>query len=476
MEELFQLLKVAKDITDNSGEVAEGSIFFAIRGTRFDGHSFIGKVLKKKPLAVVVERGYTPPPGLKFKGVKLLKVEDTRRAFALACREFFNRPDEKLKVFGVTGTNGKTSTSYILTSLLNKLSIPTGIIGTVEYRLGGKVYGKGQTTPHPKIWYKTLLQMVKDGAQAVACEISSHALWQRRIYGTRFEGVIFTNLSRDHLDYHRTMEGYFSAKRLLFSEYRYRAGVVNGDDPYGWRLSKEFSLPTFGTGPSYDYRIKEKWATLEGIGFKLITPEGKTLSFSSNLRGEFQIFNLAGVVSLLLSLGFNPEKLREAVRNLPQIPGRFEVVVEKPFTVIVDYAHTPDALEKLLNAVAKLKPRRIITVFGAGGNRDRSKRPLMGAIAERFSDRVIVTSDNPRFEDPLAIIEDILKGIKNRSKVKVEPDRREAIRLALKMARDGDIVVVAGKGHEDYQEIKGKRYPFDDRKVVLELLDDLQKG
>jgi UDP-N-acetylmuramoyl-L-alanyl-D-glutamate--2,6-diaminopimelate ligase len=476
MEELFQLVRVATDITDNSAEVGRGSIFFAIRGTRFDGHSFIGEVLKKKPLAIVVEKDYIPPPGLTFTGIKLLKVEDTRRAFALSCRKFFNRPDEKLKVFGITGTNGKTSSSYILASVLNQLNISSGVIGTVEYRLGEKIYGKGQTTPHPKIWYKTLAQMVEDGAQAVACEVSSHALWQRRIYGTRFEGVIFTNLSRDHLDYHRTMEGYFSAKRLLFSEYRYRAGVVNGDDPYGLRLAKEFSLPTFGMGSSCDYRILEKWTTLEGIGFKLLTPEGKTLTFSSNLRGEFQIFNLAGVVSLLLSLGFNPEKLREAVRNLPQIPGRFEVVVEKPFTVIVDYAHTPDALEKLLMAVTKLQPRRIITVFGAGGNRDRSKRPLMGAAAERFSDWVIVTSDNPRFEEPLSIIEDILKGIKDSSKVKVEPDRREAIRLALKLAQEGDIVVVAGKGHEDYQEIKGEKYPFDDRKVVLELLDQLQKG
>ena len=476
MEKLFQLVKLARDVTDNSNEVREGSIFFAIRGTRFDGHSFVGEVLKKKPLAVVVEKDYNPPREVKNSGVKLLKVEDTRRAFALACREFFNKPDEKLKIFGITGTNGKTSSAFILVGLLNGLNVPTGVIGTVEYRFDQKVYGKGQTTPHPKVWYKTLAQMVEDGAKAVACEISSHALWQRRIYGTRFEGVIFTNLSQDHLDYHRTMENYFLAKRLLFSEYTYKAGVVNGDDLYGRRLAKEFSLQSFGTESDNDYRILKKEVTLRGLSFELSTPKGEVFRFSSNLRGEFQVFNLAGVISLLLTLGFSAKELQRVCQNLPQIPGRFEIVAEKPFTVIVDYAHTPDAMEKLLKAVVNLKPRRVITVFGAGGNRDRNKRPLMGAVAERFSDLVILTSDNPRFEEPSEIIEDILKGIGDRSKVKIQPDRKEAINLALKLAKEGDVVVIAGKGHEDYQEIKGVKYPFDDRKVVLELLGNLQKG
>ncbi|HIP98525.1 MAG TPA: UDP-N-acetylmuramoyl-L-alanyl-D-glutamate--2,6-diaminopimelate ligase [Aquifex aeolicus] len=476
MKKLFQLVKLARDITDNSSEVCQGSIFFAIRGTKFDGHSFVGEVLKKKPLAVVVEKGYTPPPEVNKLGVKLLKVKDTRRAFAQACREFFNKPDEKLKIFGITGTNGKTSSAFLLAGLLNGLNIPTGVIGTVAYRFGQKFYGKGQTTPHPKVWYKTLSKMVEEGAKAVACEISSHALWQRRIYGTCFEGVIFTNISQDHLDYHLTMENYFLAKRLLFSEYMYKAGVVNGDDLYGRRLIEEFSLQSFGTKPENDYRILRRRVTLKGLGFELSTPKGKVYSFSSNLRGEFQVFNLAGVVSLLLALGFPSKDIQRVCKNLPQIPGRFEIVAEKPFTVIVDYAHTPDAMEKLLKAVVNLKPRRVITVFGAGGNRDKVKRPLMGAIAERFSDLVILTSDNPRYEEPLEIIGDILRGIRDRFKVEVKPDRREAIEQALKMAKEGDVVVIAGKGHEDYQEIKGVKYPFDDRKVVLEILDNLQKG
>ncbi|RTZ67901.1 MAG: UDP-N-acetylmuramoyl-L-alanyl-D-glutamate--2,6-diaminopimelate ligase, partial [Aquificaceae bacterium] len=273
-----------------------------------------------------------------------------------------------------------------------------------------------------------------------------------------------------------TMENYFLAKRLLFSEYTYKAGVVNGDDLYGRRLAKEFSLQSFGTESDNDYRILKKEVTLRGLSFELSTPKGEVFRFSSNLRGEFQVFNLAGVISLLLTLGFSAKELQRVCQNLPQIPGRFEIVAEKPFTVIVDYAHTPDAMEKLLKAVVNLKPRRVITVFGAGGNRDRNKRPLMGAVAERFSDLVILTSDNPRFEEPSEIIEDILKGIGDRSKVKIQPDRKEAINLALKLAKEGDIVVIAGKGHEDYQEIKGVKYPFDDRKVVLELLSNLQKG
>jgi UDP-N-acetylmuramoyl-L-alanyl-D-glutamate--2,6-diaminopimelate ligase len=471
MEEILQLLKGASDITDNSGEVKENSIFFAIRGTNADGHSFIGEVLKKKPLAVVVEKDYIPPAGLNFSKTKLVKVENTRRAFALTCREFYGRPDEKLKVFGVTGTNGKTSTTYILSSILNQLGYPSGIIGTVEYRFGDKVYGRGQTTPHPKVWFKTLNQMLKDGAKAVACEVSSHALDQFRIFGTTFEGIIFTNLSRDHLDYHRTMENYFLSKKGLFSDYNYKSALVNGDDPYGKRLKKEFNLKSYGFEETNDYGIAEGKSTLEGTFLKLRLPDGKKVELKSPLLGEFQIYNIAGAVSLLHSLDYPIEQITEAVKNLPQIPGRFEVLRRKPFLVVVDYAHTPDALEKLLISVKKLNPKRVITVFGAGGNRDKTKRPLMGKVAERYSDIVVLTSDNPRFEEPMEIISQILEGVGDRSKVYTIPDRREGIAFALKIAKEGDAVVIAGKGHEDYQEIKGKRYPFDDRKVVKEILN-----
>jgi len=291
-----------------------------------------------------------------------------------------------------------------------------------------------------------------------------------RIFGTKFEGLIFTNLSRDHLDYHGSMEDYFNSKRRLFNEYSYKSAVVNGDNFYGLRLKREFKFPSFGFSEINEYRILKTSLSLEGSSFELRTPGGEIFKVETNLLGGFQILNLTGALALLHSLGFDMEKLVQFSKELPQIPGRFELVFSGPFTVVVDYAHTPDALEKLLISAKRLNPKRIITVFGAGGNRDKSKRPLMGKIAEKYSDFVIVTSDNPRWERPESIAEEILSGIGDKSKTLTVIDRKEAIEAALKMAREGDLVIVAGKGHEDYQEIEGKRYPFDDRKVVGEVL------
>ncbi|NPB05477.1 MAG: UDP-N-acetylmuramoyl-L-alanyl-D-glutamate--2,6-diaminopimelate ligase [Aquificae bacterium] len=475
-DELLKLVRRASAVTDRSEEVKPGSIFFAIRGTRFDGHGFIPRVLGRRPLAVVVERDYVPPKGLDLSKTRLIRVENTRRAFALACREFFGRPDERLKILGVTGTNGKTSTTFILASLLEGLGFKTGVVGTVFYRAGGEVLGRGNTTPGPREWYSLLREMVKRGVRFVAAEVSSHALDQCRICGTRFEGVVFTNLSRDHLDYHRSLEDYFAAKRSLFSDYFYRAGAANFDDPFGRRLVGEFGLAGFGRSEGSDYRILSPSVSLSGSSFVLETPEGRRVKVRTNLVGGFQIFNLAGALALLDRLGFELDELVKVAERLEPIPGRFEKVFDGPFKVVVDYAHTPDALEKLLESARRLTEGRLIVVFGAGGNRDRSKRAPMGRAAERFADLIVLTSDNPRFEEPEAIIADVLEGISDRSKVLVEPDRRRAIRLALEAARPGDLVVVAGKGHEDYQEIKGKRHPFDDRKVVLELLEDLKNG
>jgi UDP-N-acetylmuramoyl-L-alanyl-D-glutamate--2,6-diaminopimelate ligase len=467
---LKKLLKKAKGITDNSKEVGEGYIFFAIRGTKYDGHRFLEEVLKKKPFAVVVEKG-RKPQGV---DIPVIEVGNTRKAFALACRTFYGEPDKKLKVFGITGTNGKTSTTYILSQILNYLGESCGIVGTVEYRFADKVYGKGQTTPHPKVWFKTLKRMLLDGAKAVACEVSSHALDQYRIYGTEFEGVIFTNLSQDHLDYHRTIEDYFNAKRRLFTEYKYKVGIVNGDDIYGRKLLEAFPhLVSFGFGEYNKYRILEGKSTFEGTYIKLETPKG-ILKLETPLLGDFQIYNITGAVALLSELGYDLPKITEAVSELKPIPGRFEVVVNEPFKVVIDYAHTPDALEKLLISVRKLKPKRVITVFGAGGNRDRAKRPLMGEVVSKYSDVVIITSDNPRWEEPLEIIKHILEGVDKTKTVYVEEERKKAIELALNIARRGDIVVIAGKGHEDYQEIKGVRYPFNDREVVVSLIGKMR--
>ncbi len=477
-EKLFlELLPKAVDITDNSKEVKKGSIFFAIKGTKFDGHTFLGEVLKKSPLAVVVEKSYKPPKGLDFSSTHLIKVENTRKSFAKACKEFFGKPDQRLKVFGITGTNGKTSTSHILAQLLENSGCPTGIIGTVEYRLGSKIYGKGQTTPHPKVWFKTLTQMLLDGAKAVSAEISSHALYQYRIYSTNFEGVVLTNLSQDHLDYHLSMEEYYLSKKRLFTDYQYKVGITNIDNPYGRRLFQEIAnLVSFGKSPDAHYRILDYSLTLEGSKVYLQLPDKRKVVLEIPLLGEFQIYNTVGAFALLHTLGWNLNDLLEGIKNLKPIPGRFEVIQIGGRTVIIDYAHTPDALDNLLRSVKKLqRGGRLITLFGAGGNRDKTKRPLMGKVASKYSDILVITSDNPRWEEPQEIINHILEGVNSNIPTVVEVDRRKAIKRAiLEISQEGDIIVIAGKGHEDYQEIKGVKYPFSDRQEVLKLKEETQ--
>lgn len=459
---LAELLQRATGITANSKEVKEGYIFVAIRGTQTDGHDFVEEALQRGALYALVERE------VGIKDPRIIKVEDTRKALGELASLFYGEVSKRLKIVGITGTNGKTTTTHIIESILNKAGIKTGLMGTIYYRLGEKIYEyEGRTTPDPIKWHSTLKAMWEEGASAVVCEVSSHALDQKRIWGTDFYMVGFTNLSQDHLDYHGTMEDYFLAKARLFEEYAYTYAVINEDDPYGKRLKAIAKNPrTYGR--EGDLKILDFQTDFEGSRLR-VAYEGKVYDFFSNLRGNFQAYNLSLGILVGFLWGLESQAIQEGIRQV-QVPGRFETYKGKGFVVIIDYAHTPDALEKVLRTARALCKNRLIVVFGAGGNRDRTKRPLMGKTAEAIADLIVLTSDNPRFEEPMAIIEDILSGIENKGKVLVEQDRRKAIELAISMAQEGDVILIAGKGHEDYQEIKGVKYPFKDSEVVKEVL------
>jgi len=459
---LKEILSYAKGISSNSKEVSEGYVFVAVRGTQVDGHDFVEEALQRGALYALVERE------VGIKDPRIIKVEDTRKALGELASLFYGEVSKRLKIVGITGTNGKTTTTHIIESILNKAGIKTGLMGTIYYRLGEKIYEyEGRTTPDPIKWHSTLKAIWEEGASAVVCEVSSHALDQKRIWGTDFYMVGFTNLSQDHLDYHGTMEDYFLAKARLFEEYAYTYAVINEDDPYGKRLKAIAKNPrTYGR--EGELKILDFQTDFEGSRLR-VEYEGKVYDFFSNLRGNFQAYNLSLGILVGFLWGLESQAIQEGIRQV-QVPGRFETYKGKGFVVIIDYAHTPDALEKVLRTARALCKNRLIVVFGAGGNRDRTKRPLMGKTAESIADLIVLTSDNPRFEEPMAIIEDILSGIENKGKVLVEQDRRKAIELAISMAQEGDVILIAGKGHEDYQEIKGVKYPFKDSEVVKEVL------
>ena len=451
-------------ITQNSKEVQEGWIFVAIKGSSVDGHQFVKEALERGAFLVFVEKD------VGIEDSRIVKVEDTRKVLGELASQFFKEPSHSLKVVGVTGTNGKTTTTHLIESILNKANTPTGLMGTIYYRLGEKIYEyEGRTTPDPIKWHQTLKQMLEDGAKAVVAEISSHALDQRRIWGTKFFITVFTNLSQDHLDYHGTMENYFKAKLRLFKEYEYDFAITNLDDPYGQRVFEELKQKALTYGKKADLSILDFETSLQGSRLK-VQWQGKTFEFFSNLRADFQAYNLSSAILVGFLFGLDKEIIQEGVKQVI-VPGRFETFSKDGKLAIVDYAHTPDALEKVLITAKKLTKGKLWVVFGAGGNRDKTKRPLMGSVAERWADMVVVTSDNPRWEEPEEIIDDILKGIKNLDKVVVQKDRREAIKFALQNAKEGDVVLIAGKGHEDYQEIKGVKYPFRDQYVIKEVFD-----
>ena len=453
-------------ITDNSWKVKPGSLFFAIKGFKTDGNLYIPEAVKRGAIAVVTDSRESLKKYKKL-GVPLIFSSNIRRDLALIACRFYGNPFSSLKVIGITGTNGKTTTAYLLYTVLNRLGKKTGLIGTVEYGLPGRTFPSERTTPSPLFFFRLLKEFKDAGAEFVVCEISSHGLKLHRVTGTEFEGAIFTNLSPEHLDFHKDLWDYFLSKEKLFFMTK-GVGIVNSDDSFGkvlLGLRAVFPCRLSSFGREGKLRIEEVENVEDGLLVKLNC--GKEIySVKTSLRGLFNAYNVAAAFSLLVELGFSGRELLNLFDGI-SVPGRMEEVVKNVF---VDYAHTPDALEKVLKALREFKRGKLIVIFGCGGDRDREKRPLMGSIAEKLADFIILTSDNPRSEDPERIVNEILSGIKERSKVEVILDRRLAIERGLKLKKEEDILLIAGKGHETYQEIDGKKIPFDDRKVVKELL------
>jgi UDP-N-acetylmuramoyl-L-alanyl-D-glutamate--2,6-diaminopimelate ligase len=451
------------DVTDlayDAREAGPGSLYFCIRGSRADGHDFAPEAVANGAAALVVERPLELP-------VPQLVVEDARRAMPLAADEFFGRPTEQLEVAGVTGTNGKTTTAFLLYAILAAAGRRPGLLGTIESRVGGERRPAIRTTPEAIDLQRTFREMLDAGDRSAAVEATSHGSELGRLDRVRFSALVFTNLTQDHLDFHGTLERYFDAKRRLFTDARPPAAVNVGDE-HGRQLADELrghnELLTFGLVDDAELRPEElelgpRGAHLRAGGIELET----------RLRGRFNVENVLGAVAAARLLGIDDDAIAYGVRELRGVPGRFEAVDEgQPFAVLVDYAHTPDSLENVLRTARDLAQNRVICVFGCGGDRDRGKRPLMGRIATELADLAIVTSDNPRSEEPEAIIAEIVEG--TGSEAEVEPDRREAIARAVAEAGEGDVVVIAGKGHEQGQQFADRTIPFDDREVAREAL------
>ncbi len=452
------------DLAYDHRRVAPGTLFFCVTGMTRDGHEFAAEAVARGAVALVTERVLDI-------GVPEIVVPSARAAMAPAAARLFGDPTAELAVVGVTGTNGKTTTAYLVRALLEAAGRPTGLLGTVKSVIGGVEHEVVRTTPEAIDLQRTFRAMLDGGDRACAMEVSSHALALHRADAIHFAVAIFTNLSRDHLDFHPTMEDYFAAKRRLFTELDPRTAVLNVDDPRGRELARDVAgAVTFGLlSREATYRATHVHTGLRGSRFTVLTPDGE-VELSSPLRGRFNVYNVLGAFAAVRALGVPPTVAAEAVAAAGQVPGRFEPIDEgQDFAVLVDYAHTPDSLENVLHAARELTAARLHVVFGAGGDRDRGKRPLMGEIARRLADNVIVTSDNPRSEDPEAIIAEVLAGAGE--DVSWLVDRKEAIAEGIAAARAGDVVVIAGKGHEQGQEFAGGyKVPFDDRLVAREVL------
>jgi UDP-N-acetylmuramoyl-L-alanyl-D-glutamate--2,6-diaminopimelate ligase len=454
------------DLAYDARTVTPGALFVCVPGERADGHDFARDAVARGAVALVVER----PLDL---AVPQVLVRDARLSMALAADAFFGRPTRELEVAGVTGTNGKTTTAFLLYSILAAAGRRPGLLGTVEMRIGGERRAVTRTTPEAIDLQRTFREMLDAGDASCAIEASSHASELKRLVGTRFRALVFTNLSQDHLDFHGTLEAYYDAKRRLFIEPDVDGSrppaAVNVADPYGRRLADELrglgaTLLTFGLDPDAEIRPEELELTPSATSFR-----ADGLAVRPRLRGRFNVENVLGAIAAARLLGIDDEAIVRGVEHVTGVPGRFEAVEEgQPFAVIVDYAHTPEALENVLAEARALAEGRVVCVFGCGGDRDRAKRPLMGAVVSRLADVAVVTSDNPRSEEPLAIIEEILGGMSG--DYEVEPDRAAAIAGAIETAEDGDVVVIAGKGHEQGQEFRDRTIPFDDREVAREAL------
>jgi UDP-N-acetylmuramoyl-L-alanyl-D-glutamate--2,6-diaminopimelate ligase len=467
------------DIVFDSRRVTPGCLFVALRGAKVDGRDFIPAAIKAGARAVVSDQSTA------IEGATLVAASDPLAILAPLSLRFWDNPSKKLLMIGITGTNGKTTTSYILESIFNAAGWKIGVMGTINYRFSGKCEPAPNTTPFASEIQRFLAAAANAGGRAVIMEVSSHALALGRIGGVDFDVAVFTNLTQDHLDFHNTLEEYGRAKSLLFegidpqSDKPYaRRAVLNMDDPWSERIKGVSRVPVTGyrLNRQADVFAKKIESDASGSSFVLQGPRGLSLPVRLRLVGEYNVLNALAAAAAALSQGIDPEAIRKGLETIKGVPGRMERIdTDKPFSVIVDFAHTDDALRNTMAALRRLKPARLLTVFGCGGDRDRTKRPLMGEVAARMSDEVIVTSDNPRSEDPQKITLDVEVGIRRvrSDHYEIIVDREEAIDKALHMARPGDIVLLAGKGHETYQILHDKTVPFDDREVARKLLKNL---
>ncbi|HYL74792.1 MAG TPA: UDP-N-acetylmuramoyl-L-alanyl-D-glutamate--2,6-diaminopimelate ligase [Bryobacteraceae bacterium] len=458
----------------DSRRVEAGYLFFAFSGSRADGREFARAAIDKGARAVVSE---LPAPA-EFRG-PWIEVEHGRRALAVASKNFYGKPDRKLGLTGVTGTNGKTTTAFLIDAVLQAAGKTTALVGTIEYRLAGQVLPAVNTTPESLDLYRIFHSLEQAGGTHATMEVSSHALALDRVWGITFHTAVFTNLTRDHLDFHQTMENYFAAKSLLFKPMGAispRWAVINSDDPHGRQIQTgvETEVLKYGFDEGADLRGSELKMDFGGLRF---TAEyrNERVRLESPLVGKINAYNILAACGAALSYGFDWTTIAAGIASCGHVPGRFQRVDEgQPFLVVVDYAHTDDALKNVISVARELGPKRVITLFGCGGDRDRAKRPMMGEAAGRASDFVVLTSDNPRSEDPLAIMNDALVGLRRYDVPHiVEPDRAKAIRAAIGEAKAGDIVILAGKGHEPYQVLKDRVIHFDDREVAAGVLQEM---
>ena len=491
-----ETLKEIEGIAYHSKQVQKGFLFAAVRGIEVDGHQFVKEAIERGAEVIVLEEER------QISNRTMIFVPNSRQALGKISSNFYGDPSSRIRLIGITGTNGKTTTTYLLESILKKAGCEVGVIGTINYRFGGKTIPAPNTTPESLDLQRILGEMLREGTSHVIMEVSSHGLDLDRVYGCQFDGAVFTNLTSEHLDYHKTLEQYFDSKKKLFSDYlvkslkERRFAVTNDDDPRGGKIVEGIKLPVirYGLNSSSGITADQVASSFEGLSCRIKTPEGD-MFVHSKLIGNFNLYNILAAVAVGIAMGLPLETLKQGVEGLEGVAGRFEKVVnQRGIHVIVDYAHTHDALERVLLGLRDIlesgarSDGKMITVFGCGGDRDRTKRPLMGEIAGRYSDLAILTSDNPRTEDPLAILGEVEKGFQSlrlrrwdvdeiklwrlgKGYLKV-PDRREAIRMAIRLAQPSDTVLIAGKGHEDYQIVGKKKFPFDDRIEAKKALED----
>ncbi|MBI4974281.1 MAG: UDP-N-acetylmuramoyl-L-alanyl-D-glutamate--2,6-diaminopimelate ligase [Candidatus Omnitrophica bacterium] len=457
-------------ITDDSRVVDEGDLFIAVSGYSVDGHKFIKEAISKGAKVILSGKELLLPSGI----VKVF-IDDMRKAIPVIAGNFYNHPSDVLKLTGITGTNGKTTITYLIENILKGIGKETGVIGTVDYRFKDRKICAKNTTPGALELTALLAEMVKEGTEHVIMEVSSHSLDQHRVGGLSFDIAIFTNITSEHMDYHKTMMNYFNAKAKLFDRLKDDGiAILNSDDRRVARLKRAIrkKVITYGIVNNADVMARNLKVSQEGSSFLAATPNG-SVKIATRLIGFHNISNILAGIAASVAQGIDLRKAKDGIESLTLIPGRLEEIdLGQPFKVFVDYAHTEDALYNTLSTLKKIAKRNIITVFGCGGDRDRKKRPLMGRAACRFSDKAIMTSDNPRFEDPYQIIKEIEDGVRGEfSNYVIIEDRRDAIEKAIAIALKDDIVVIAGKGHERCQIIEDKVIPFDDREVVRSILE-----